>query len=190
MDKKEFVEKFNYNAPVILSFALFSFIALLLGYATGESTTRALFSVYRSSPASVLFYIRLFGHIFGHASFEHYINNFIIILLIGPMLEEKYGSKNLFIMIALTALITGLINVLLFPTALLGASGIAFMLILLSSYVNMQKGKIPLTLILVVIAYLGREVVSGLYTADNISQLTHIVGGVCGAIFGYFLRRV
>ena len=38
------------------------------------------------------------------------MNNFLYILLIGPMIEEKYGSRNLIIMIALEALITGIIN--------------------------------------------------------------------------------
>ena len=32
--------------------------------------------------------------------------------------------------------------------------------------------------------YIGDEVVTGLFTQDNISQLTHIVGGICGGVFG------
>lgn len=189
MDIKQFTKKIHYNSPIILTFAVLSFIALLLGMLTNEKSTELLFSVYRSSPISIFFYFRLIGHILGHAGFEHYINNFIIILLIGPILEEKYGSKDLLIMILFTAIVTGLINILFFNTALLGASGIVFMLILLSSYVNIKKGTIPLTLVFVIVAYLGREIVSGIITSDNISQLTHIIGGFCGGLFGYFLNR-
>ena len=87
-------------------------------------------------------------------------------------------------MMAITALITAIINMIFFKTALLGASGIAFMLILLSSFANYQKGKIPLTLLLVALIYIGGEVVNGIISTDNISQLAHIVGGICGAFFG------
>ena len=72
--------------------------------------------------------------------------------------------------------------------ALLGASGVVFMMIVLSSFTEMKKGGIPITLILVVVFYLGGELVDGLKNTDNISQLTHIVGGVCGMVFGFTLR--
>jgi uncharacterized membrane protein YdcZ (DUF606 family) len=61
------------------------------------------------------------------------------------------------------------------------------MLILLSSFVNFKKGKIPLTFILVVAIYLGGEVMRGILVKDNISQLTHLVGGICGSVFGFRL---
>ncbi len=189
MEGKNILKKIDYNAPVILSFALFSLGALILQYVTGGYTTSLLFSVYRSSPASIFFYLRLFGHILGHAGIEHYVNNFIIILLIGPMLEEKYGSGNMAAMILVTAAVTGLINIILFPYALLGASGIAFMLIVMSSYVNIKEGKIPLTLILIVIAFLGKEIFAGIVSRDNISQLTHIAGGAMGGLFGFYFNR-
>jgi membrane associated rhomboid family serine protease len=70
----------------------------------------------------------------------------------------------------------------------LGASGIVFMLIILSSFVNIREGSIPLTLVLVVAIYFGREIMSGLSVRDNISQLTHIAGGICGLFFGFSLK--
>ena len=39
-----------------------------------------------------------------------------------------------------------------------------------------------------VVFYLGGELVDGLKNTDNISQLTHIVGGACGMVFGFTLR--
>lgn len=50
--------------------------------------------------------------------------------------------------------------------------------------VSLKEGKIPLTLIIVVIIYLGQEISIGLTTKDNISHLTHILGGVCGGVMG------
>lgn len=184
------LNKIQYNSPVILTFAFISFIALLLGIFTNMFTTRLLFSVYRSSYTDPFSYARIFGHILGHANWQHFINNFLIILLVGPMLEEKYGSKNMLYMILITAVITGILNILLFKTALLGASGVVFMLILLSSFANMEKGKIPLTMIVVVIIFIGKEIMQGMFSQDNISQLTHIAGGICGGIFGYFYDKI
>jgi len=71
---------------------------------------------------------------------------------------------------------------------LLGASGVVFMMIVLSSFTETKRDGIPITLILVVIFYLGGEIVDGLFTADNISQLTHIIGGVLGLIFGFTFK--
>jgi membrane associated rhomboid family serine protease len=183
------LKRFNYNSPVILTMTLISFAILMIQGYTNINTLK-LFAVYRSSLLDVLFYIRLLGHVLGHANWEHFINNFLIILILGPMLEEKYGSKKLLLMMAVTALVTGLLNILLFKgSVLLGASGIVFMLILLSSFVNMQKGTIPITLILVMIIYMGRELANGILQEDNISQTAHLLGGICGCIFGFKWRK-
>lgn len=180
-------KKIQYNSPVILTFTILSFASLVLGELTNKVSTILLFSVYRGHLTDILFYFRLIGHVLGHADFQHFLGNFLIILLIGPILEEKYGSRIMIRMILLTAIITGILNILLFDTALLGASGIVFMLILLSSFVNTEEGKIPLTLILIIVLFIGREIIDITFTKDNISQLTHIVGGLCGGIFGFYI---
>ncbi len=184
------LRRFQYNSPVVLTFALISLLVLWLNELTDGSSNWFLFSVYRSSWKNPLTYLRFFGHVLGHADWSHYMNNILMILVIGPMLEEKYGSINLLEMIVLTALVSGIMHVILFPNAaLLGASGIVYMMILLSSLASMKQNCIPLTLLLVGAIYLGSEVVNGLSASDNISQLTHIVGGVCGAIFGMALSH-
>lgn len=184
------LRRFQYNSPVILTFALVSLLVLWLNDLTGGRSNALLFSVYRSSWKNPLTYLRFFGHVLGHSSWSHYTGNVLMILVVGPMLEEKYGSINLLEMILLTALVSGIMHVALFPgAALLGASGIVYMLILLSSLASMRQNCIPLTLILVAAIYLGGEVVNGLTASDNISQLSHIVGGVCGAIFGMALNN-
>ena len=185
----KYFKMIQYNSPVVLTFVLVSLAALLLGMATGGESTKLLFCVYRSAPADPLTYVRLFGHVLGHANLSHYVSNMMLFLLLGPMIEEKYGSKQLLGMILLTALVTGLVNLLLFPSALLGASGVVFMLIILSSMVRLEEGKIPLTMILVVIIYLGQELYNGIVSQDSVSQLTHILGGACGGGFGWLLNQ-
>ncbi len=184
--------RISYNSPVILSFAGISFVVLVLGFLTGGASDRLLFSVYRSSLASLLTYPRFFLHVLGHADYSHYMSNMLLLLVVGPQLESRYGSKPLLLAIVLTAFVSGFMQWLLFPsTALLGASGIVFMLIVMSSLTGVRSGELPLTLILVLVFYLGREVVAGISQNDNVSQFTHIVGGVCGALLGYnmALRR-
>ena len=180
----------QYNSPVVLSFALLSLGALLLSLVTGGRSNTLLFSVYRSSLLQPLTYLRFFLHVLGHADLTHYISNMMLILVVGPPLEEKYGGRALLWAIAVTALVSGLVHWLFFPgAALLGASGIVFMMIVMSSLAGMRDGCIPLTLILVLALYVGGEVIDGVTLADNVSQLTHIVGGLCGAFLGLSMRR-
>ena len=144
----------------------------------------------RSSLLQPLTYPRFFLHVLGPANFTHYISNMMLILVVGPPLEEKYGSRPLLWAIAVTALVSGLVHWLFFPgAALLGASGIVFMMIVMSSLAGMKDGAIPITLILVLILYVGGEVLKGVTLSDNVSQLTHVIGGLCGAFLGLSLRK-
>ena len=44
-------------------------------------------------------------------------------------------------------------------------------------------------LILVAVFYIGNEARTALTETDNVSQLSHIIGGVCGGLLGFFLDR-
>ena len=113
----------QYNSPLILTFFLLSLAVFFLGQWTNGWTTMHLFCVYRSSLKDPLFYVRLFGHVLGHASWDHFLNNMLLLLVIGPPMEEKYGSVPLLEGIVFTALVSGVLQCALFPrTALLGAS--------------------------------------------------------------------
>jgi len=184
-----FFKRIQYNSPLVLTYALFSLIVLGINYLTQGASNALVFSIHRGALTDPLLYVRMIGHVFGHASLSHYFDNMVLILLVGPMLEEKYGSKWLGLMMLVTALVTGLLFLAVSEHALLGGSGLVFMLILLSSFTNLQKGRIPLTLILAIIIFIGREVVTGATTETNISHLTHIIGGVCGAVFGYVFNK-
>ncbi|MCB2292840.1 rhomboid family intramembrane serine protease [Clostridium algoriphilum] len=183
------LKKIQYNSPIILTFTGLALVCYLLSYLTNGILNKVIFSNYRTSFLDPMQYIRLFSYILGHANWNHFSGNFIIILIIGPMLEEKYGSKVLVQLILVTALVTGLINTIFSSDALLGASGIVYMFIILSSFTNAEKGKIPLTLIIVFFVFIGREIFSGAFSQDNISQFAHIIGGVCGALFAFKIKH-
>ena len=176
----------RFNAPVVLTFALLSLATLLLNGLTGGATTTRYFCVYHSPLSDPLTYLRFFTHVLGHSGYSHYMGNMLLLLLVGPAVEERYGGRSTALFIALTALVTGVVHYIFVPSgALLGASGVVFMMIVLSSFTETKKGTIPVTLILVVIFYLGGEILDGLTAHDNVSQITHVVGGVCGLIFGF-----
>ena len=178
----------TYNSPVVLTFLLISLQALIINYISG-----GIFNILFSSNISLLnplSYIRLFSHVICHAGWEHFFSNMLLFILIGPLLEEKYGSKELLIMIAITSAVTAIINSIFFPnTVLIGASGIVFMFIVLSSFTSIKNREIPLTFIFVLLMYLGNEILNGLFVEDNISQLSHILGGLCGAVFGFLEKN-
>ena len=181
------VLKISYNAPVTLTFALLCLLALALNGLTGGWTTSHLFSVYRCSLADPLAFVRFFGHVLGHANLSHLVGNLGLLLVLGAGLEDRYGSFSVFWAIVFTALVSGLIHFVFFPgTALLGASGVVFMMILLSAFGGMKSGTIPLTLIFVFLFYLGGELWDAIFVQDDVSQLTHIIGGLCGTLIGFW----
>lgn len=181
--------RISFNSPVILGFTIICFITLLLDLLTNGSTNLLFFSVYHSPLGNPLTYVRFIGHIFGHAGWEHFIGNFMLILIVGPLLEEKYGSADLLFVILATALVTGIANYVFFPQyRVLGASGVVFAMILLSSFTSFKEGTIPLTFILVAVLYIGRQIYSAIFILDNVSNFSHILGGIVGAALGFFMN--
>ena len=181
--------KITNNSPVVLGLAIVCFGTLVLNILTGGKSNQLLFMTWHSSLKSPLTYIRFFTHVLGHSGWSHYIGNMAYILLLGPMLEEKYGSRKLLEVIGITALVTGLVNYFLFPTvALCGASGIVFAFILLTSFTSFRAGELPISVILVALIYIGQQVYEGIFLRDNVSNLSHILGGIVGAVTGYRLN--
>ena len=144
---------------------------------------------YHSALLSPMTWLRAFTHIFGHADWAHLVGNMSYLLLLGPMLEEKYSSQTLAAVVAITAFVTSLVNYIFFPSVgLCGASGVVFAFILLSSFTSFREGEIPLTFILVAVFFIGQQVIEGIAVRDNISNTAHIVGGIVGGFLGYGLN--
>lgn len=174
----------TYNAPVVLTFTLASVLVFLL-----PQETRLHYFAVHPDFLDWSSYLGLGSHILGHASWEHLLGNFMLILLLGPILEERHGSKALLVMMLITALVTGLINVAFMNKFLLGASGIVFMMIILASTANIKQGEIPLTFIAVAVIYLGGEVYRAFASEDNVSRMAHLIGGLAGGAFGFLGAR-
>jgi len=176
------------NSPVILWLTIIALVVLIIDMITPINMI-LLFGARRTSFLDPMQYIRLFTHVLVHSGINHYVANFMMILAIGPMVEEKYGGSRLVLAIVITAFITGLFKVLFFPgVVLVGASGIVFMLILMASFTNIRQGRLPITVLLVAVLYIGNEIILGLFSVDNVSRISHIIGGLCGAVFGVIVH--
>lgn len=180
--------RITYNAPVTLTFALVSALILLIDTLfLNNNLIPAIFTVpgnpnfHFNQP---LDYLRLILHIFGHSDWNHLISNMAFILLLGPMLEERYGSGILSLMMIVTSLVTGVLNACFSTFPMVGSSDIAFMMILLASFTSLSKNEIPLSFILILILYIGREIVTH-QQKDNIAIIAHIAGGLCGSLFAF-----
>jgi membrane associated rhomboid family serine protease len=190
--------KLRYNAPVVLTFSLLCAAELLAMTLTGGPDHSPLMTMFSISPIDFSFgsltsWLRLFTHTIGHLNWEHLIGNLSFILLIGPILEEKYGSLPVLLVMLVTALATGIIDILIVRSALLGASGIVFALILLSSFTNIRSGEIPITFILIVILFLVKElwytIAPQQSAGPGVANFAHVLGGVVGAAFGFVFAK-
>ena len=120
-------------------------------------------------------YLSNFTYIFGHVDTLHLVGNLSIILLLGPLIELKYGTKRMLIMTLSTAGLTAILHTLLWDNGLLGA------------LLNSRGNEIPFTFILIVLLYLGQEIYSS-FQKDNISHFAHLFGGAMGAFWGFFRK--
>ena len=181
----------SYNAPVTLTFSIATVIIFILEQFVFKGMVGFFFTAPGRIGSDMFFswenpldYIRIISHVFGHMTWEHLLGNISYILILGPLLEERYGSKMLVLMMTTTAIVTGVLNACFIPRSMVGASGIAFMMILLSSFTAISRHQIPLTFILVLVLFIGQEVFISWKNSD-IAALAHITGGICGSLFGF-----
>lgn len=179
--------KITFNAPFTIYFAILALLVFLIS--EGNNDMNDAFVLQGTVHiAQWKWYVGLFGYPLAHANFQHLLGNFSIILLLGPILENKYGWKRLLTFSLITCLLTAILHIAFWDIGLLGASGIAFMFIILSSLMHIKENEIPITFILVTLLYLGQEVLAS-FQDDKISHLAHIAGGVTGIYFGYFWKK-
>ena len=178
------------NAPATIAFVVLCVLVYGLSVITKGSSDKLLFSVYRSKMSDFLTYPRFLGHVLGHVSWEHLFGNITMVLLLGPMLEEKYGTQYIIKVMLTVALVTGVFHFVFDPkTMLMGASGIVFAFILLSSITGYKENVIPLSFILIAVIYIGGQLYDWIIVKDDVSNVTHILGGVVGAYFGFVMNK-
>jgi membrane associated rhomboid family serine protease len=157
-------------------------VAVILGGLTGGRTTAAVFSVYRSA-ASRSHDVCALVHprVPSMRNYQHFIGNIALVLVLGPIVERSTARYKYSAMILITALVAGAAHMLISSnTALMGdhASCSCSSSRPRSTGAGPRKCRSPSCW--VAILYLGGELVDGVFVQDNISQISHIIGGLCG----------
>lgn len=178
--------KITFNAPFILTFTLIATIVLALSLAFGFSFNFLTLSGHFTAQ-SWQTYSGMLLYPLSHINIQHMVGNFGIILLLGPILERKFGWKKLLGMCLITTLVIAFAHILISDSHLVGASGLVFMFIVLASLIDSTGKDIPLTFILVAVLFLGQEII-GSFRDDSISQMAHICGGIMGVVFRYSMK--
>jgi rhomboid protease GluP len=132
---------FRWNSPVILAFCVIVFFVHLAYQTTLYYSVSSTFSVPQNfdwrNPAH---YLSLFLYIFGdNGRWDQISTPMLLIVIVGPITEERLGSIQLAFVILITSFIVGLVDVTLFRGGLFGPLCIAYLLIFLATFVNVKK---------------------------------------------------
>ena len=200
--------RFSYDSPVVISFVLLGVIALAVdSLALNGKLQELAFTCHAFRKGGFDFkngfeYLRLFSHIFGSTSWELLLLNSAFLLLLGPSLEEKYGSLLLSLMIVITAFVSGLLMAATGFCTFTGSSCIVFMMILLASLTAFSKKTVEFSWILTFLLYTGYKMVSQAGTgtgtnaaaksfADflilNIPTFIDLAAGIIGSLLAFLL---
>lgn len=192
MAKRKINLKLSYDAPVTLTFSLVCIVLFLvdnfllknfLGQHIFCSPTAAK-GPYPFSFSEFISYPRLILYVFGSKSFVLLFTNLIYILLLGPSVEEQYGSVVIGIMIAVSALFSGVLNASFCSATLQGTAPIVFTMIFLNAFMTFSRRKIPVSFIVVMILYI---LIGCLDKEANgfIGTIVNMAGGLCGSLFAF-----
>ena len=110
------------------------------------------------------------------------ITNLILIMLLGPAMEERYGSVIIGIMIFVSALFAGVLNACFCADSLVGAVPVVCMMIFLNAFMSFSKKTFPLSFAAVIILFVFLEIFSGV---GAVRIITCIAGGLCGSLFAF-----
>lgn len=192
MSKKKFKLnlKFSYDAPVTLSFVIVCVFFFLLntfvikngalGKILASPTTQAgTLPFIVKQPLS---YLRLLLYIFGSGEEVIYLTNLMIILMMGPAMEERYGSVIIGIMIFVSALFAGVLNACFCADSLVGAVPVVCMMIFLNAFMSFSKKTVPTTFLALIVFFGFFSINSGM---SAIRLIICIAGGLCGSLFAF-----
>ena len=197
MAKKKFKLniKVAYDAPVTLTFVIVCAIIFLLNMLLAKGgKTGGLEKIFASPtnqtgvlpfiPSVPLSYVRLLFYIFGAAAGEASVlfTNLILIMLLGPAMEERYGSAIIGIMIFVSALFSGVLNACFCSDCLIGAVPVVCMMIFLNAFMSFSKKKFPLSFAAVMVFFVLLQIFSG---AGVVQIIICIAGGLCGSLFAF-----
>ena len=200
--------KVAYDAPVTLSFVIVCALIFLLNIILAKSGKSLGLEKLLASPTSQagvlpfivkqpVSYLRLLLYIFGSQTgglvsgvadgvfsggASVLFTNLILIMLLGPAMEERYGSVIIGIMIFVSALFSGVLNACFCEASLVGSVPVVSMMIFLNAFMSFSKKKFPLSFTAVMVFFVLLQIASG---AGAVRIIICIAGGLCGSLFAF-----
>jgi membrane associated rhomboid family serine protease len=102
--------------------------------------------------------------------------------MMGPAMEERYGSVIIGIMIFVSALFAGVLNACFCADSLVGAVPVVCMMIFLNAFMSFSKKTVPITFLAVIVFFGFFSINSGM---SAIRLIICIAGGLCGSLFAF-----
>lgn len=192
--------KFIFDSPVVLVFSVVSAVIFISDLILKLNLSEKIFECpgAKSVPAfdfkSALSYVKLVIYPFGGENSTSFFLNIGFILLLGPVLEERYGSIMLALMIFITSLVGGVLTACVSTFGIYGCGGIVFMMIILSVLSVFIKKQLPVSWIFIFTLYLAFSLFSGKkisgfmpFMQNNVPVFIQLASGICGSLFGFFV---
>lgn len=192
--KKKIKFNVSFDAPVTITFAILSLALFLIStYLLKDKAGGLLLASATKSGGTMPFaasnatsYFRTFLYVFGGKEISAVIFNLIFILLLGPSLEEYYGSILVAVCYFITAVFAGVLNACFCSTSLQGCSCIVMMMIFLSALVSVSKHKMPVSSVLVLILCIVNIVLTE--KAGGLAGIfINIVAGLCSSLLAFIV---
>ena len=192
MSKKKFKTnlKFSYDAPVTITFVIiYAVFFLLNSFVIKNGALGNLLASPTSQAGALPFivkqpmsYLRLLIYIFGSNIDSNYITFLFVYLLLGPAMEERYGSVIIGVMIFVSALFAGVLNACFCTESLIGPVPVVCMMIFLTAFMSLSNKTVPVTFIATIILFAYLSITCGL---GVIRLIICVAGGLCGSLFAF-----
>lgn len=220
MAKKKNKINFAYDSPVALSFAIITILLFVMNALVTKGRIDVFFYAPTNSGGAFPFnlkdvasYLRLVLYQFGYFDLSFLFADLIIILLLGQILEERYGSVIMGLMMFFSTLFSGVLNACFGKEKLCGAASIVIMMVFLNALTSISKKKVSVLSVATIVLVICREIFarnggflqsgvtsgvvtgsvvsggagvkSGFLDGGFISVIVSVAGGLCGSLFAF-----
>lgn len=150
--------RLTFNSPAIMTYIFICTVALGLHIYTGGATDDWIFSIYGTRELSLPLIARLFLHICGYTDLHTLVAEMVVLLAIGPMIEEKFMSRKVVSVMIAVALVTSIPVFFPFTGAhLMGGRGVIAALLVLGSFTGDKDGSTPFSFLVIMAALISYE---------------------------------
>lgn len=187
--------KTHIDAPVTLVLAAASTVVFLLDTVFALTLSENIFSCHGglSSPAFnfalPLDYVRLILHPLGFRTHTSFLLCLIVVLLLAPQVENRWGSAVFALMLLASDLVGGTFTAAFSPAALSGLSGVVFMTLILAAT---DKKTLPASHIAAFVAFACFEFFTPRssqavgFWQGRIPFFIELASGVAASLYGFF----